>query len=99
MVSWMFGMPFIECLIWYTFELEFDFLNEFKFNNGGLPPLTVNWIYYKKVNGKINSVNSKGGVCLFKENLREVNVSFKTTGGVSVIFIDLEGGECNFLNL
>jgi len=38
----------------------------------------------------------KGSVCQFDENLREVSVSFKTRGDVSVILIDLRGGECNF---
>jgi len=38
----------------------------------------------------------RGGVCLLDENLREVNVRFKTKGGVSVISIDLKGGDCNF---
>lgn len=33
---------------------------------------------------------------VFDENLREVNVSFKTRGGVFVILIELGGGECNF---
>jgi hypothetical protein len=42
----------------------------------------------------------KGGVCLFDNNLREVNVSFKTRGSVSVILVNLKGGVCNFpLNL
>jgi len=37
-----------------------------------------------------------GGVCLFDRNLREVNVSFKTRGGLTIILINLRGGECNF---
>jgi hypothetical protein len=37
----------------------------------------------------------KGGVCVFDENLREVNVCFKTRGGVSAILVNLRGGECN----
>jgi len=39
----------------------------------------------KKLTEKINGVNSKGGVCLLKENLREVSVSFKIRG-VLVLF-------------
>ena len=36
------------------------------------------------------------GVCLFDENSREVSVSFKTRGDVSVILINLREGGCNF---
>jgi hypothetical protein len=50
----------------------------------------------KKVNGKLTVLIEKGGVCLFKKNLREVCVSFKTKGGVPVILVNLKGGECNF---
>lgn len=38
----------------------------------------------------------RGCVCLLHDNLREINVKFKTRGGVSVISIDLIGGDCNF---
>ena len=38
----------------------------------------------------------KGVVCLIDENLREVSVSFKTRGSVSVIWLKLKGGEYNF---
>jgi len=37
-----------------------------------------------------------GGVCLFKKSLREVSVSFKIRGGVSVILVNHRGGVCNF---
>jgi len=53
-------------------------------------------ILQKKLTEKINGVTTKGGICLLNENIREVIVCFKTIGGVSVIFIDLGGGECNF---
>jgi len=42
-------------------------------------------------------LTKKGGVCLYVENLKEVNVHFKTRGNVSAILINLKGGECNFL--
>jgi hypothetical protein len=38
----------------------------------------------------------KGGVCVFDKNLREVSVSFKIRGGVSVILLYFKGGDCNF---
>jgi len=41
-------------------------------------------------------LTSKGCVCLFHKNSREVSVSFKTIGNVGVIFINFRGGECNF---
>ena len=41
-------------------------------------------------------LTSKGWVCIYHERSREVSVSFKTRGGVGVIFINLKGGECNF---
>jgi hypothetical protein len=40
-------------------------------------------------------LRDKGSVNLFYENLREVSVSFKNRGGVSVILINLRGGDCN----
>jgi hypothetical protein len=49
-----------------------------------------------KINGKVTVLTSKGCVCIFHESSREVSVSFKTRGGVGVIFINLKGGECNF---
>jgi len=38
----------------------------------------------------------EGCVYPFDENLGEVNVYFKTRGGVDTILIELRGGECNF---
>jgi len=35
-----------------------------------------------EVNRKLMVLIKKGGVCVFDENLREVNVCFKTRGGV-----------------
>jgi hypothetical protein len=43
-------------------------------------------------------LRDKGSVNLFYENLREVSVSFKNRGGVSVILINLRGGDCNLPN-
>jgi len=40
-------------------------------------------------------LDRKGGICLFKQQIREVSVKFKTKGGVSVIYKYLRGGECN----
>jgi len=42
-------------------------------------------------------LTNKGCVCLLYESLREVSVNFETRGGVSVVLINLGGGECNFL--
>jgi len=43
-----------------------------------------------KIEGKLTVlIIVKGGVCQFDKNLREVSVSFKTRGDVSVILIDL----------
>jgi len=39
----------------------------------------------------------EGCVYPFDENLGDVNVYFKTRGGVGTILIELRGGECNFL--
>ena len=41
-------------------------------------------------------LTTKGGVCLIDENLREVNVIFKTREDVYVISMELRGGGCNF---
>jgi len=49
-----------------------------------------------EVNRKLMELMKKGGVCVFDENLREVNVCFKTRGGVSVILVNHRGGGCNF---
>jgi hypothetical protein len=51
----------------------------------------------KKLTDNLTVLTKKGGVSLFVENLREVNVHFKTRGGVSAILINLRGAECNFL--
>jgi hypothetical protein len=40
-------------------------------------------------------LDRKGGICLFKQQIREVSVKLKTRGGVSVIYEYLRGGECN----
>jgi len=37
-----------------------------------------------------------GCIYIFDENLGEVNVYFKTRGGVGTILIEFRGGECNF---
>jgi hypothetical protein len=50
----------------------------------------------KQINRKLTPLNRKGYVSLFYENLREVSVNFKIKGGVSVIYIDFRGGECNY---
>jgi hypothetical protein len=57
-------------------------------------PLKVNRKFPKKtkIDGKLTVLIVKGGVCLFNKNLREVSVSFKTRGDVSVILINLRGG-------
>lgn len=49
-----------------------------------------------KINGKATVLTSKGCVCLFHENSKEISVSFKTIGDLGVIFINLRGSECNF---
>ena len=53
--------------------------------------------YKKKLTDNLTVLIKKGGVCQFVDNLSEVNVHFKTIGNVSVILINLRGGECNFL--
>ena len=58
--------------------------------------LTEEGSIFLKINGKVTVLTSKGYVCLFHENSREVSVSFKTKEGVCVIFINLRGGGCNF---
>jgi hypothetical protein len=45
---------------------------------------------------KLTVLEEEEGVCLFDENLREINVSFKIRGDVSVILINLRRGRCNF---
>jgi len=40
----------------------------------------------KKLTDNLIVLTKKGGVCLFVKNLREVNVHFKTRGGVLVPF-------------
>jgi len=66
-----------------------------KFNNGaffsGKFPKKNN-----KVNRKLMVLMEKGGVCVFDDNLREVNVCFKIRGSVNVILVNLKGDECNF---
>jgi hypothetical protein len=49
----------------------------------------------RKINGALTLLREKGSISLFCENLREVSVSFKSKGGVSVFLIDLKGGWCN----
>jgi len=44
---------------------------------------------------KLMVLMKKGGACVFDENLREVRICFKTRGGVSVILVNLRGGEFN----
>ena len=51
----------------------------------------------KKLKDDLTVLTKKVGVCLFVENLREINVHFKTRGGVSAILINIRGGESNFL--
>jgi hypothetical protein len=53
---------------------------------------------FSQVNKNLIVSIEKGGVCLFDENLRKVNVSFQIRGGVSVVVIDIRGGDCNFSN-
>jgi hypothetical protein len=53
---------------------------------------------FSQVNENLMVSIEKGGVCLFDENLRNVNVSFQIRGGVSVVLIDIRGGDCNFSN-
>lgn len=50
----------------------------------------------KNINKNLMVLIMRGCVCLLHDNLREINVKFKTRGGVSVISIDLMGGDCNF---
>jgi len=45
----------------------------------------------KKLTDNLTVLTKKGDVCLFIENLREVNVHFKTKRDVSVILINLRG--------
>jgi hypothetical protein len=69
----------------------------FGFNNGSLYSLNVNGkLSKKKLTEKLTVLEEEEGVCLFDENLREINVSFKIRRDVSVILINLRGGRCNF---
>lgn len=69
---------------------------EANYNNNEEPPLNISGKFSKEINRKLTVLANKGCDCLLYENLREVNVSFETRRGVSVIFINLSGGECNF---